>query len=156
MQALSSYRAVLGGQPLLRSSHIVYRYAHGCGFCLQAVMGVTSSGCKAWRPLNMALKRDGAGAFLSVVAVVVYLQPPTFRVTCSEALAVTCKQSNQVSLQSFITEAPEVRPSPGSGALPPEQCKTLQARSAGAGSLLQYGVPTQQFKQFQAECTQFK
>lgn len=105
----------------------MYRCAHGCGFCSQAVVGVTSSGCKAWRPLNMALKRDGAGAFLSVVAVVVYLQPPTFRVTCSEALAVTCKQSNQVSLQSFITEAPEVRPSPGSGALPPEQCKTSQA-----------------------------
>ena len=63
----------------------------------------TSSGVSTWRPLNMALKRDGAGAFLSVVAVVVYFEPPTFRVTCSDAFAVNCRQHNRIcaAIRSF-------------------------------------------------------
>ncbi len=51
----------------------------------------TSSGATVCRPLNMALKRLGAGALRSVLMVVVCLKPPTFRVTCSEALAATCR-----------------------------------------------------------------
>ena len=57
-----------------------------------------------WRPLNIALNRDGAGAFLSVVAVVVYLQPPTFRVTCSEALAASCKTATCWSTQQILAK----------------------------------------------------
>ena len=41
------------------------------------------SAVKVCRPLNIAAKRDGAGAFCSVVWVVVKLIPPTFRTTFS-------------------------------------------------------------------------
>lgn len=41
------------------------------------------SAVKVCRPLNIAAKRDGAGAFCSVVWVVVKLIPPTFRITFS-------------------------------------------------------------------------
>ena len=66
---------------------------------------LTSSGCSGWRPENIAEKREGSGAFLRVVLVVVKVLPPMFKMTWLATLWETCGDSTcatpQISMLTY-------------------------------------------------------